>query len=42
MIAIAIVDLTFAWAMIGRSYGQYLLGLRVLSRKRLKPARSTT
>ena len=36
-IAIAIVYLTFAWAMIGRSYGQYLLGLRVLSRKRLKP-----
>jgi uncharacterized RDD family membrane protein YckC len=37
LIAIAIIYLTFAWAMIGRSYGQYLLGLRVLSRKRLKP-----
>lgn len=37
VIAVAIGYLTFAWAMIGRSYGQYLLGLRVLSRKRLKP-----
>ena len=37
LIAIAIVYLTAAWAMIGRSYGQYLLGLRVLSRKRVKP-----
>ena len=37
LIAVAIVYLTSAWAMIGRSYGQYLLGLRVLSRKRLKP-----
>jgi len=37
LIGIAIVYLTAAWAMIGRSYGQYLLGLRVLSRKRVKP-----
>ena len=34
---LAIVYLTSFWAMTGRSYGDSLLGLRVLSRKRQIP-----
>lgn len=36
-IIVAIIYLTSAWAVIGRSYGDTLLGLRVLSRRRRRP-----
>ncbi len=36
-IVLAIIYLTVSWAMIGRSYGDYLMGLRVLSGRRRRP-----